>query len=175
MLIVLIAAQSLDGYITRHAEPGTAFTSPEDKAYFAGALAGFDAAVFGGVTYRVSRDAIRAGLPRPPLRLVMTRTPAAYAAEGLPGALEFTADPPATVVAALAARGFRRCALLGGSQVHSAFLAAGLVDEVWLTVEPVLFGGGTPLLAAAAEVRLALRSTERLGENTLLLKYDVRR
>ncbi len=175
MRTVLIAAQSLDGFITRHDEPGTAFTSPEDKAYFAGALGGFDAAVFGGVTYRVSRDAIRAGLPRPPLRLVMTRSPDDYAADTVPGALEFTAAHPAALVDALRARGLRRCALLGGSQVHSAFVSAGLVDEVWLTVEPLLFGGGTPLLAGAAEVRLTLRTLERLGANTLLLKYDVQR
>jgi riboflavin biosynthesis pyrimidine reductase len=48
-----------------------------------------------------------------------------------------------------------------------------LVDEVWLTVEPVLFGGGTPLLARRAEVGLVLQATEKLGANTLLLHYRV--
>jgi dihydrofolate reductase len=175
MRIVLIAAQSLDGFITKHAEPGTAFTSPEDKAYFRTVLAGFDVGLFGGETYRVSRDAIRAQLPGHQLRLVMTRSPERYAAEAIPGALEFTNAAPDALAADLRARGFQRCALLGGSHVHSLFFEAGLVDEVWLTVEPVLFGGGTPLLARRADLRLELQTTEKLGAHALLLKYRVPR
>jgi riboflavin biosynthesis pyrimidine reductase len=175
MRIVLIAAQSLDGFITKHSEPGTAFTSPEDKAYFRAVLASFDVSLFGGETYRVSREAIRAQLPGHPLRLVLTRSPERYAAETIPGTLEFTNTAPAALAADLQARGFRRCALLGGSHMHSLFLEAGLVDEVWLTVEPVLFGGGTPLLARRADLRLELQTTEKLGAHALLLKYRVPR
>jgi dihydrofolate reductase len=175
MRIVLIAAQSLDGFITKHAEPGTAFTSPEDKAYFRAVLAGFDVGLFGGETYRVSRDVIRAQLPGHPLRLVMTRSPERYAAEVIPGSLEFTSATPAALAADLRAGGFQQCALLGGSHVHSLFFEAGLVDEVWLTVEPVLFGGGTPLLARRADLRLELQTTEKLGAHALLLKYLVPR
>jgi dihydrofolate reductase len=173
MDMVLIAAQSLDGFITKHSEPGTAFTSPEDKAYFRRILAGFDACLFGGETYRVSRDFIRERLPGPALRVVLTRSPERYAAEAIAGKLEFTDAAPAALVAGLRARDFKRCAVLGGSHVHSLFFEAGLVDEVWLTVEPVLFGGGTPLLARRAEVGLVLQATEKLGANTLLLHYRV--
>lgn len=95
MRIVLIAAQSLDGFITRHGEPGTAFTSAEDKAYFRAVVAGFEVGIIGGETYRVSRDFIHASLPARLLRVVLTRSPARYAAEARPGALEFTAAAPA--------------------------------------------------------------------------------
>ena len=173
MRIVLIAAQSLDGFITKHARPGTAFTSPEDKAHFRKVVAGFDAGVFGAGTYRVSREAIRALPSEGLLRVVMTRSPGRYAAETVPGRLEFTDVAPRALADDLCARGFRHCALLGGSQVHSLFLAAGLVDEIWLTVEPALFGAGTPLLAHEADVRLELDTIERLGVSTLLLKYSV--
>jgi dihydrofolate reductase len=175
MRVVLIAAESLDGFITKHAEPGTAFTSPEDKAYFRAALADFDAGIFGGETYRVSRDFIRNRLTGLRVRLIMTRSPDRYAADAIPGALEFTDAAPAALAARLRARGIQRCALLGGSHVHSLFFAAGLVDEVWLTMEPVLFGGGTPLLAGRADVRLELQAVEKLGADVLLLKYGVRR
>jgi dihydrofolate reductase len=171
--IVLIAAQSLDGFITRHDEPGTAFTSPEDKTYFREVLGGFDAGVLGGQTYRVSRDFIRAHLPGRLLRVVLTRTPDRYAADAVPGKLEFSSAEPAGLAAELRRRGCRQCAVLGGSHVHSLFLAAGLVDEVWLTIEPALFGGGTPLLARRAIVPLALQSAGKLGPHTLLVKYDV--
>jgi riboflavin biosynthesis pyrimidine reductase len=175
MRIVLIAAQSLDGFITRHDQPGTGFTSPEDKAHFRAALAGFNACIFGSETYRMSRVFIRAQFPGHPLRLVLTRSPERYAAEAIPGALEFTSAAPAALADELRSRGIRQCVLLGGSQMHSLFLGAGLVDEIWLTVEPVLFGAGTPLLAHRADLPLELQSVDRLGAHTLLLKYRVLR
>jgi riboflavin biosynthesis pyrimidine reductase len=56
------------------------------------------------------------------------------------------------------------------------FFAAGLVDEIWLTVEPILFGGGTPLLVARVDVRLELLASEKLNAaGTLLLRYRVAR
>ena len=175
MHLVLVAAQSLDGFITKHAAPGIAFTSPEDKRHFRRAVADFEVYFFGAETYRVSRDFIRDRLPAAPLRVVLTRSPARFAADAAPGRFEFTDAPPADLVRDLEARGLRRGAVLGGSHLHSLFFAAGLVDELWLTVEPVLFGGGTPLLHAPAEVALDLAATEQLGPSTLLLKYRVRR
>lgn len=173
MRIVLIAAQSLDGFIAKHAKPGTAFTSPEDKAYFRGVLADFDAGVFGAETYRILRDAIRAHMPGRHLHVVLTHSPGRYAAETIPGSLEFSGAAPMTLAQELRTRGFRRCALLGGSQMYSLFLAAGLVDEIWLTVEPLLFGGGTPLLAHPVDIRLDLQAIEKLGASVLLAKYNV--
>ncbi len=175
MRIVLIAAQSLDGFIAKHAEPGTAFTSPEDKAHFRTALADFDAGVMGGKTYRVSREAIRTRTAGRGLRVVMTRSPGSFAAEAVPGTLEFTCATPAALAEDLRTRGFGSCAILGGSQIYSLFLAGGRVDEVWLTIEPLLFGGGTPLLAHPADVRLDLYSTAGLGAGTILAKYHVLR
>lgn len=176
MQIVLIAAQSLDGFITRHAQPGSAFTSAADKAWFHTALAAFDCCVMGRQAYESARPQFQTGpASRQFLRLVLTRQPARFAAETVPDALEFSAETPAQIAAALAARGRRRCALLGGAQIHSLFLDAGLVDECWLTLEPRLFGAGTPLIAHAADQALTLLSAENLGGGALLLKYAPRR
>ena len=173
MRIVLIAAQSLDGFITKHAQPGTAFTSPEDKAHYRTVLRDFDVGVLGGATYRASREAIKARPPGQPPRIVMTRSPDLHAAESIPGMLEFTNATPVALAKELGARGYGQCALLGGSHIHSLFLAAGLVDEIWLTIEPLLFGSGTPLLAHPADIKLNLNSMERLGADSLLAKYRV--
>jgi dihydrofolate reductase len=174
MHVILIAAQSLDGFITRPDAPGSGFASAEDQKHFHAALTGFDCSVMGGVTYRGSRDLICAQPMAKRLRVVLTHTPANYNEQAQPGSLEFSNDTPEKLLAGLRARGFARCALLGGAQVHSLFFSARLVDEIWLTVEPMLFGGGTPLLATATDVRLELLESEKLNAaGTLLLRYRV--
>ena len=188
MRVILIAAQSLDGRITHHETAGATFASPADRRFFRDALACFDCSVMGGETFRVSEKQI---LTRPAdgrLLVVMTsrvgegaKTANARAGnvaplKGRKGVVEFTSAPPAKVLADLRARGMKRCALLGGGKTYGAFLAAGLVDEVWLTLEPRIFGTGVPLVAGTAlDTRLQLLSSEKLTADVLLLKYKVLR
>jgi dihydrofolate reductase len=172
MEVILIAAQSVDGFITRHDEPGSGFASAEDRTYFQEAMEGFDSCIMGSVTYRVARAMILGKLAPGRSRVVMTREPAKYAGDFVPGLLEFTDEAPAALIGRLSREGHRRCALLGGSRVHSLFLEARLVNEIWLTVEPRLFGAGVPLLHSAADIHLKLLSHGKLeGSDTLLIKF----
>lgn len=174
MHVTLIAAQSLDGFITRHDDTTPAFTSAADRAYFPRALQAFDCSIMGGITYRAQREYFLRHLAPDRRRMVLTRDPSRHQADAQPGALEFTDEAPATLVARLADNGHRRCALLGGAQIHSLFLAAGLVHEIWLTMEPRLFGGGTPFLAERTDLTVRLLDFERLPESdSLVVKYRV--
>jgi riboflavin biosynthesis pyrimidine reductase len=145
MQVVLLAAQSLDGRITRGGLAGDAFTSEADKAHFRIALRACDACVMGAATYEESKDRLRPDMLPGLRRVVRTRTPQARAAEAVPGVLEFSAETSVEIVARLRADGRRRCALLGGGKTNGDFLRAGLVDEVCVTVEAWIFGSGTPL------------------------------
>jgi dihydrofolate reductase len=172
--VALIAVQTLDGCITRHEAGGAGgWASAEDQRHFAQELAGCDCAVFGNGTYRADRDLIRPRLRPGLLRMVMTRRPSApdLVADAVPDQLEFTDRSPADLLAQLERRGRRRCALLGGEQVYGRFLADDLVDELVLTVEPLLFGSGRRLVAEPIERRFALADVERLNPSTLLLRY----
>lgn len=176
MEVTLIAAQSLDGYIAQHDIPGTGFTSPADKRHFRSVLADFDTSVFGAGTYRVSRDYIRPQLSTARRRIVLTRSPHRFATDSVPGQLEFTSETPRQVVDRLRTEGSRRCALLGGGQIHRLFLDAGLVDRLLITLEPRLFGEGTPLVDGRVDTRLELEDVRRLPESdSLLVAYRVRR
>lgn len=175
MRVTLIAVQSLDGFITKHATSGSAFASLADQNHLRKALADFDCSVMGAETYRTARALIRDHMRAPRLRTVLTRTPQNFAADVRPGILEFSSAFPIELLNDLSARGHQRCALLGGAQIHSLFLKAGLVDELWLTIEPMLFGMGTPLIAEAVDIRLKRLSTENLTADTALLKYEVLR
>lgn len=49
---------------------------------------------------------------------------------------------PGDIVAALAARGFKRILIEGGAKTVSAFLAAGVVHRLHLSIAPIVIGSG---------------------------------
>lgn len=172
MTVTLIAAQSLDGFITRHEEPGTGFTSAADQAWLAAALAQFDATILGRRTYEIARPWLRQRLTPSRLRLVWTRSPEAWQDDAVPGQLEFAHGSPAALLKRLAIAGRQRCALLGGAEVHAAFAEADLIDAWWVTVEPHVFGAGRPLCPGVRDVPLRLEGVERLPDSdSVLLRY----
>lgn len=171
MKVTLMAAISLDGFITKHDQPGSAFTSPEDKRFFHEAVLDFDCLIFGAGNYRQSSRWIAQHLRQDQLKVVLTRNPGDYEQEQKAGELEFTGERPRSLVQALAARGYRNACLLGGGQIYGLFLAEKTVDELWLTLEPLLFGQGTKLAEAKTDFRGELISCENLSPSTLLLKY----
>lgn len=63
------------------------------------------------------------------------------------GADPAAVDPP-TALALLAERGLRRVLTEGGPGILGMFTAAGLLDELCLTVAPVLVGGAAPRIVS---------------------------
>jgi len=81
------------------------------------------------------------------------------------------------VLADLADRGIKRLMVEGGSQMHTAFLTAGLADELHLVVAPFLVGHvsaprfvGTGEFPQGSDNPFELAGVERIGE-VVLLKY----
>lgn len=177
MKLIAIAATSLDGFITRGEEPGTAFTSEADKRWFSEAMKAFPVKVMGRKTFEVSRAMILGIITQnnPGVRIVMTRSPEQFLDLEIPGRLHFTDQPPREILNQIEEMGYRdsQVAILGGSYAYSAFLDAGLVEEFWITLEPQMFGTGTPLLHTGSQTSLKLKECIELGPSTLLLKYDV--
>lgn len=86
---------------------------------------------------------------------------------------------PASVVAALSERGYGRILTEGGPTLMGQLLRAGAVDELFLTISPVMAGGGEhprPTLAAGVDLLSAgpepahLLSARRHG-SYLFLRY----
>lgn len=112
-----------------------------------------------------------------PATSALMRHPA-LAPHGLDAPLRIPGDDLAAELTELHARGVRRLFVEGGPTVASAFLAAGLVDEVLVYVAPALLGG--PRLAVgdlgiasmAGIARLRITHTAQLGAD-LLIKATV--
>lgn len=95
----------------------------------------------------------------------------------IPGAdLRFVEGDVAPVHADMtAAAGGRDVWLVGGGELVGAFADAGLLDEVRLSVQPVLLGAGAPLLPRRLTSKdLTLQSVDRSGQAVNLV-YTVDR
>jgi len=173
MRITAIMAMSVNGRITRGSESDvTAWTSAEDKAQFAGVLKKAKLLIMGSKTYQAySAKPISEGV----LRVILTSEPASFAADIVPGQREFMSSKPAEIVERLESRGYSEGVLLGGSATNRDFFAAGLVNELLVSVEPKLFGAGRPLIDEADfKAELELVSSKQLNDKgTLLLRYAV--
>jgi dihydrofolate reductase len=63
---------------------------------------------------------------------------------------------------------------MGGGEIGTVLLEAGLVDEIGFSVHPVLLGGGTSTFRPmAASIKLALAETRSLAGDCVLMRYSV--
>jgi dihydrofolate reductase len=62
--------------------------------------------------------------------------------------------------------------LVGGGDLALQFARAGLVDELWLSVIPVVLGAGVPLFGAL-HVPLSLTEVTRFGRGVVELRYRI--
>ena len=167
---------SLSGKITQQ---GTRdiheWTSREDAQLFVRVRDRSRLIVMGRATYDSIKATLVLGARR--RRIVVTRNPRTYHAAARAGMLEFTNETPRALVARCKREGYANMLVVGGSKLASAFLSSGCIDEVHLTIEPCIFGSGTPLVAPSLKkVSLQLMSVRRLNyRGTLHMKYQVLR
>jgi dihydrofolate reductase len=171
----MIDVISLNGRITRG--EGTdiqAWASKEDAELFAKLREGYTAHVMGQGTYEARKPAAKDGT----LRIVLTRTPEKFKDKQVPDQLEFMDVSPTEVVELLKQRRHEQVFLAGGSRLNAAFMQAGLVDDLYITIEPQLFGTGLNLLAETPDyfANLQLQSLTRLNDRgTLHAHYTVQK
>ena len=194
--LVLNMVASVDGRaalggVTEH------LSSAADKAVFFALRASVDAVLAGTGTLRaeqygriIKRPERRAqrvalGLEPEPIALILTRSgnvphdiPLLQDPEARPVVLTGDDAEPRRALARLGAEhGVRTVLCEGGPRLNAGLLAAGVVDEVFLTVAPVVAAGPEPLtiiegrgLPVAVELVWVLE-----GEGNLFLRYRVKR
>ena len=85
----------------------------------------------------------------------------------------YLSGQPQEVCKALEARGIKKAALLGGPFTNAQFLRAGLVDEIFLTVEPVTLGRGIRFLNEPLESFWTLAGAKVLNERGAIVLHYV--
>jgi dihydrofolate reductase len=168
--VVYGGAMSLDGFIAGpNGEHDWIVMDPDID--FAALMARFDTFLIGRKTFEMVRRMGGDAPPTPGIRnIICSRT---LRPEDCPHAT--LSDDAERVVTELRTQPGKDIALFGGGELFRSLLAAGLVDELGVSVIPVLLGGGIPLLPPPADrARLELkkhRVYEKTG--TVGLEYDI--
>src|ERR1035437_29563 len=172
MKTILIFVSTLDGKITKWGDPEIrSWSSKNDQDYFDTVWNETRVVIMGSGTYNP--------YPVKPnsknLFIVMTRHPEEYKSKAAPGQLEFTNESPLQLVTRFVKTGEEKMLIVGGAQIATSFLRDGFIDELWLTIEPKIFGKGANfVIEEKLDIGLELLSCTRANnQGTLITKYKV--
>lgn len=159
-------AASIDGRISRESSTPPDWTSREDWQFFQRSLAKFDAVVVGRRTY----EAVAARLRRRTTYVLSSRPKTTFAR----GTVTFV--NPARVNLGNLLAGYRTVAVVGGAMVYRTMLERKLLNELYVTIEPLVLDRGMPMFTEGKKtVRMQLVAVRKLNRSgTLLLHYRVR-
>jgi dihydrofolate reductase len=168
MKVTLLMAITLDGKIAQSRDHFPDWTGKADKKFFMQTTKKAGCLIMGSTTY----DTI--GRPLPGRKnVIMTRSPQARVNDYDLSQLEFTSASPQPLLDQLAAEGFGEVILGGGAQINTLFAHENLIDEIVLTISPLIFGQGISLFNEALELPLELIELTTLDDNLVCVRYKV--
>ena len=158
----IIAALTADGFLAKDKnQVSTSWNSSDDKKHFVELTKRAGVVVMGSTTFETFNKPLKDRL-----NIVYSRS---KKIEGV----EMTDDEPEVLLNKLEERGFSEVAICGGSSIYTKFLKSGVVDTLYLTIEPVLFGKGITLFNDDIEYKLELVSQTFTPQGTIFKEYKV--
>jgi len=169
MKVILYMATSINGFITK-GEDDSNWVSETDWAQFDKLARESKIIVMGRNTYYQFDDDFPV---EGALNVVMT-----HDAELLKKSIEnkslFTEKSPEEVVKFASEKGFEQIMLIGGMTLNTAFMEAGLIDEIWLSVHPLFIGEGKTLTKQFESFqKLEFLGSTNLEDGLVQLRYKL--
>lgn len=149
----------------------TSWTSKEDWDGFRTMCNKIGNAVIGRKTYDMVK---KEGTQLNDVLTIVLTHDAALLAKQSPHTI-FTDKHLRDVIAMLGKKGFKEALVAGGGILNSAFLKEGLIDEMYIDIEPLVLGRGIPLFADGDFApRLKLLEVKTLtNHQTIQLHYKI--
>lgn len=178
--VCMLAVISLDGKIARTESDPLQWASPEDKQFLREFLDHSDLSILGRKSFQLSQNVLS---KRNCVVLSRNLPPVDSGEHRVEGSSILSYVNPDLIDFRnwlLSSFNFpkKMISILGGSEVYRYFLSQDWIDEIYLTIEPKIFGTGISLLASAVfdlNIELQLLSQSRINDRgTMLLHYSVR-
>ncbi len=172
MKTILIFVSSLDGKVTKWGEPHvSSWSSHQDQDYYKNILEESRLIVMGSNTFNA--DTFKPSVNH--RFIIMTSHTDKYKNLQVPGQIEFTNESPFELVKRFQSEGYKQMLVVGGPHVATSFLKEQLIDELWLTIEPKIFGTGANFATDVnLDINLRLLHFEKVNEQgTVITKYAV--
>lgn len=157
-------AMTADGKIAKSSDHFPDWTSKEDKKMFRAVSKEHGVVIMGDKTFFT--------LPKPlpdRLNVVFTLLENPPKTENV----KWVSGDPQKVLEDLEKEGYKSAVLGGGTYMNSQFLERGLIDEIWLTFEPKIFGDGLGVFGGDFNQDLKLLDVEKINDDTVVVKYKV--
>lgn len=166
MKVILLMAITLDGRTGKDAMHFVDWTDLEDKKFFVQITKKAGVIIMGSKTF----DTLGAALPGRK-NIIMTQNP-----DDRTGTdnLVFTDQKPQELLKQLKKEGFTQVILAGGPTINTLFAREKLIDEIIVTVSPLIFGYGTSLFSEEIAVEMELKDLQQRGKHLVALTYAVK-
>lgn len=167
MKLTLVMAVTVDGKIGRAADHFPDWTGKADKRLFVRLSKQAGVVIMGSKTFDTF------GYPLPGRKnVILTRD---RTRRSRWDNLVYTDRSPAAILKGLEAEGYTRALLAGGAMVNTLFVREGLIDEIVVTVCPLVFGTGVSLFTESLDLPLELTDVDRIDDQRVALYYRVLR
>jgi len=166
MKVILMMAMTADGKIAKSHDHFPDWTSKEDKELFAKITKKHGVVIMGDRTFFTFKkplpnrlNVVFTLLKKPPkMKSVM-----------------WVGGNPKKVLKQLERMGHKSAILGGGAFLNTQFLKKKLIDEIWLTIEPKIFGEGLGIFQGNFNVNLKLLNLQKINKDSIILKYKTKK
>lgn len=168
MKVILYMAVTANGFIARENDktswPKTEWESYRNMVKKAGNI------IIGRRTYQIMKEKGEFERIENPFTVVVTH-------QQFKSNKNFAfAKSPKDAVKLLKKKGFTEAVVAGGGKLNSSFIKENLIDDIYLDVEPLLFGRGIKLFSEGDfEADLQLVETKKLSPDEVQLHYKVKK
>ncbi len=169
MKVILYVATSINGLITK-GEDDSDWVTETDWKEFGSLMRDCGIMVMGRRTYEIFGDDFPC---EGAVNVVMTSQRKLLGQETSKDVI-FTDKTPRDVVKMAEEEGFKKLMLIGGMKLNTSFFEEDLIDEVWLSVHPLLIGNGKMIMDKINyDRKVKLLGIKELDEGLVQLRYEI--
>jgi len=166
MQVILYMATTVNGYIAK--ENNETPWSDEEWESFSKFVKEIKNIIIGKNTYDIMNESDEFSKIGNPFTVVVSKEDFAHNSNFA------IAKSPKEALKILKEKRFAKALIAGGGMLNSSFMKEKLVDEIYIDVEPLVFGKGIKLFSDNNfDAKLELVEAKNLSKNTIQLHYKI--